>query len=59
MNRRKTALIAVSAAWVAVILVAALSLVLGRVPVMLAVLAGVTALSVTGFWAARRAQDHR
>ncbi|MCG7424045.1 hypothetical protein [Kocuria rhizophila] len=49
MTRNRTALFAVSAAWLAVLLVVVLSLVLGEVPVTLAVFVGIVALTVTCF----------
>ena len=53
MTRNRTALFAVAAAWLAVLLAVVLGLVLGGALVPFAVLLGVIALAVTGFWAVR------
>ncbi|GED00264.1 hypothetical protein KVA01_24180 [Kocuria varians] len=57
--RNKTALYAVSAAWIAVLLAVALSAVLGKPLVLLLVFMGIVALSVTGFWAIRLSKEER
>ena len=57
MTRNRTALFAVSAAWLAVLLSVVLGLVLGGALVPFAVLLGVIALAVTGFWAVRLNRD--
>lgn len=59
MTRNRTALFAVSAAWVAVLLAVVLSLVLGEPLVLLLLFVGGVALSVTGFWAVRLAQERQ
>ena len=59
MTRNRTALYAVSAAWAAVLLAALLSVVLGEPLVLLLVLAGGVALSVTGFWTVRTVQERQ
>lgn len=53
MARNRTALFAVSAAWLAVLLAVVLGLVLGGPMVPFAVLVGIVAVAVTGFWAVR------
>lgn len=53
MTRNRTALFAVSATWLAVLLAVVLGLVLGGALVPFAVLVGIVALAVTGFWAVR------
>lgn len=57
MTRNRTALFAVSAAWLAVLLAVVLGLTLGGAFVPFAVLLGVSALAVTGFWAVRLHRD--
>ena len=59
MTRNRTALFAVSAAWLAVLLSVVLGLVLGGPIVPFAVLVGIAALAVTGFWAVRLNRDQR
>ena len=53
MTRNRTALFAVSAVWLAVLLALLLGLALGGPMVPFAVLVGIAALAVTGFWAVR------
>ena len=57
MTRNRTALFAVAAAWLAVLLAVVPGLVLGGALVPFAVLLGVIALAVTGFWAVRLNRD--
>ena len=59
MTRTRTALYAVSAAWAAVMMAVVLSLVLGEPLVLLLVFVGGVALSVTGVWAVRLAQERQ
>ena len=59
MPRNRTALYAVSAAWVAVLLAVVLSLVLGEPLVLLLLFVGGVALSVTGFWTVRTVQERQ
>jgi len=59
MTNNRTALYAVSASWLAVLLVVVLSLVLGEVQVPLAVFVGIVAPSVTCFWAVRANRSRR
>lgn len=53
MARNRTALFAVSAAWLAVLLAVVLGLVLGGPMAPFAVLVGIVTVAVTGFWAVR------
>ena len=53
MTRNRTALFAVSAAGLAVLLAVVLGVSLGGPMVPFAVLVGIAALAVTGFWAVR------
>ncbi|MDO4918980.1 hypothetical protein [Kocuria sp.] len=57
MTGSRTALFAISAVWLAVLLTVVLSLLLGKVLVVLAVFTGTTALVVTCFWAVRLRRD--
>ena len=59
MTRSRTALLAVSAAWFAVLLALVLGRVLGGPLVPFAVFVGIAALAVTGFWAARLNRDRQ
>ena len=59
MTRDRTALFAVSAAWLAVLLAVVLGLVLGGALVPFAVLLGIVAVAVTGFWAVRLKRNQR
>ena len=59
MTRNRTALFAVSAAWLAVLLAVVLGVPLGGPMVPFAVLVGIAALAVTGFWAVRLNRDQR
>ena len=59
MTRNRTALFAVSAAWLAVLLAVVLGLALGGPMVPFAVLVGIAALAVTGFWAVRLNRDQQ
>ncbi|WP_058954955.1 hypothetical protein [Kocuria rhizophila] len=59
MARNRTALFAVSAAWLAVLLAVVLGLVLGGPMVPFAVFVGIAALAVTGFWAVRLNRDQQ
>lgn len=59
MTRNRTALFAVSASWLAVLLVVVLSLALGEIQVPLAVFVGIVALSVTCFWVVRAHRSPR
>ena len=59
MTRNRTARYAVSGAWVAVLMAVVLSVVLGEAQVLLLVLVGGVALSVTGFWTVRTVQERQ
>lgn len=59
MTRNRTALFAVSAVWLAVLLALLLGLALGGPMVPFAVLVGIVALAVTGFWAVRLNRDQQ
>ena len=59
MTRNRTALFAVSAAWLAVLLAVVLGLVLGGPMVPFAVLVGIVTVAVTGFWAVRLNRDQQ
>ncbi|RLY93762.1 hypothetical protein CWC38_06800 [Kocuria tytonicola] len=59
MTRNRTALCAVSAAWIAVLLAVVLSLALGGPLVPFAVFVVIAAPAVTGFWAVRLHRDRQ
>ena len=59
MTRNRTALFAVSAAWLAVLLAVVLGVSLGGPMVPFAILVGIVALAVTGFWAVRLNRDQQ
>lgn len=59
MTRNRTAIFAVSGAWLAVLLAVVLGLALGGPMVPFAVLVGIVAVAVTGFWGVRLNRDQQ